>query len=105
MQIGTKKKVFVAISMMALTAALYSYMEYTRGGKDLMDARADHITIAKDFIREFEENEKAANEKFINKIIVKDVIKDDDKFYPIILEDSNSTSSVRCNENIKLETC
>ena len=66
-----------------------------------MDARADHITIAK----EFGENEKAANEKFINKIIVKDVIKDDDKFYPIILEDSTTTSSVRCNENIKLETC
>src|SRR4030095_1334796 len=102
MQIGTKKKVFIAIGMMALAAGLYGYMEYTRGSKDLLYTKADHITIAKDLIKEFEENEKAANEKFINKIIavngsVKDVIKDGDKFYTVMLGDAAGTSSVRCS--------
>lgn len=77
-------------------------MEYIRGSKDLTYARADHITIAKDFINEFERNVKAASKKFINKIIgvkgsVKDVRKDDDKFYTIMLGDSANTSSVRCS--------
>jgi len=102
MQIGTKKKVFVAISMMALAAGLYGYMEYTRGNKDLQYTKADYITITKDLIKEFEENEKAANEKFINKIIavngsVKDVIKDGNKFYTVMLGDAGGTSSVRCS--------
>ena len=102
MQIGTKKKVFIAIGIMALVAGLYGYMEYTRGSKDLQYTKADHLTIAKDLIKEFEENEKAANEKFINKIIavngsVKDVIKDGDKSYTVMLGDTAGTSSVRCS--------
>ena len=102
MQIGTKKKIFIAISMMALTAALYGYMEYTRDNKDLIYAKADHVTWVNEFINEFEEDEKAANEKFIDKIIavngaVKDVVKDDDEFYTIVLGDGSSRSSVRCS--------
>jgi hypothetical protein len=102
MQKSTKKKVFVAISMMTLVAGLYGYMEYTRGSKDLLYTKADYITIAKDLTKEFEENEKVANEKFINKIIavngsVKDVIEDGDKFYTVMLGDGASKSSVRCS--------
>jgi tRNA_anti-like len=110
MQKGTKKKVFVAISMMTLVAGLYGYMEYTRGSKDLLYTKADYITIAKDLTKEFEENEKAANEKFINKIIavngsVKDVIKDGDKFYTVMLgDDAAGTTSVRCSMDANHQT-
>ena len=102
MQISTKKKFFAAISMLVLVAGSYGYMEYTRGSKDLLYTKADYISIAKDLIKEFEQNEKAANEKFINKVIavngtVKDVIEDGDKFYTVMLGDGASTSSVRCS--------
>ena len=102
MQIGTKKKFFAAISMLVLVAGSYGYMEYTRCSKDLQYTKADHKFIAKDLITEFEGNEKAANEKFINKVIavngsVKDVIEDGDNFYTVMLGDATSTSSVRCS--------
>ncbi len=102
MQTITRKKVFVAISLMALTAGLYGYMEYTRDNKDLIYAKADHVTRVHEFVNEFEEDEKEANEKFIDKIIavngsVKDVVKDDDEFYTIVLGDGSGTSSVRCS--------
>ena len=88
--------------MLVLVAGSYGYMEYTSGSKDLQYTKADHIFIAKDLITEFEGNEKAANEKFINKVIavngsVKDVIEDGDNFYTVMLGDATSTSSVSCS--------
>ena len=102
MQIITKKKVLVAVVMIALTAGLYGYIEYTRTNTDLMYAKADHVTGVKELVKEFEENEQAANTKFLDKIIavngsVKDVIKDDRGFYTLMVGNEGSTSSVRCS--------
>ena len=102
MQIITKKKVLVAVVMIALTAGLYGYIEYTRTNTDLVYAKADHVIGVKELVKEFEENEQAANTKFLDKIIavngsVKDVIKDDRGFYTVIVGNEGYTSSVRCS--------
>jgi hypothetical protein len=102
MQIITKKKAIVAAVIIALTAGLYGYMEYTKTNMDLMYAKADHVTGAKELIKEFEENEQAANTRFLDKIIavngsIKDVMKDDRGFYTVMVGNEGYTSSVRCS--------
>jgi hypothetical protein len=102
MQIITKKKAIVATVIIVLTAGLYGYIEYTKTNSDLMYAKADHLTGAKELIKEFEENEQAANTRFLDKIIavngsIKDVIKDDRGFYTVMVGNEGYTSSVRCS--------
>jgi hypothetical protein len=102
MQIITKKKAIVAAVIIALTAGLYGYIEYTKTNMDLMYEKADHVTGAKELIKEFEENEQAANTRFLDKIIavngsIKDVMKDDKGFYTVMVGNEGYTSSVRCS--------
>ncbi len=97
-----RTKLFITIGIIALTGVIYGYQEYTRKNKDYLYADADFTISAKDFIREFEENENAANEKFLDKIIavndtIKDIIKDDEGFYTLMIGEKNKTSSVRCS--------
>ena len=88
--------------MIALTAGLYGYMEYTKTNMDLMYAKADHVTRVKEFIKEFEENEQTANTEFLDKIIavsgaIKDIIKEDEGFYTVVMGNEACKSSVRCS--------
>jgi tRNA_anti-like len=102
MQIITKKKAIVAAVIIALTAGLYGYIEYTKTNMDLTYAKADHVSGAREIIKEFEENEQAANTRFLDKIIavngsIKDVMKDDRGFYTVMVGNEGYTSSVRCS--------
>ena len=99
---GTKKKIFIGFAIIAMTAGLYGYQEYTRKNENLSYVKANFQIQANALIKEFEENEKKANEKFLDKIIavsgtIRDVIKDDKGYYSIVLGGDKKMSSVRCS--------
>lgn len=100
----TRKKVLIGIAIIVLTAVIYGYQEYTRTNEDLNYVKANFKIQAVDLIKEFEESEKNANEKFLDKIIavsgtIRDMIKDDKGYYSVVLGAENSMSSVRCSMN------
>ena len=83
---------------------VYGYREYTRKNRNLSYVKANFKIQANALIKEFEENEKRANEKFLDKIIavsgaIRDVIKDDKGFYSIVLGGDENMSTVRCSMN------
>lgn len=94
----------IGIGIIVLTAVVYGYQEYTRTNEDLNYVKANFKIQAVDLIKEFEESEKNANEKFLDKIIavsgtIRDMIKDDKGYYSVVLGAENSMSSVRCSMN------
>lgn len=94
----------IGIAIIVLTAVIYGYQEYTRTNEDLNYVKANFKIQAVDLIKEFEESEKNANEKFLDKIIavsgtIRDMIKDDKGYYSVVLGAENSMSSVRCSMN------
>lgn len=104
----TRKKVLIGIAIIVLTAVIYGYQEYTRTNEDLNYVKANFKIQAVDLIKEFEESEKNANEKFLDKIIavsgtIRDMIKDDKGYYSVVLGAENSMSSVRCSMNAVLD--
>lgn len=104
----TRKKVLIGLGIIVLTAVVYGYQEYTRTNEDLNYVKANFKIQAADLIKEFEENEKDANEKFLDKIIavsgtIRDMIKDDKGYYSVVLGAENSMSSVRCTMKAVLD--
>lgn len=98
----TRKKVIIGLGIIMLTAGLYGYLEYNRSNTDLFHIKADFTTSVSTLIQEFESDEKAANEKFLDKIIsvqgvIKEVIRDSIGNYTIVLKNGNNSSSVRCS--------
>lgn len=94
--------VLLLILVVIAAVALYIYKEYNRTHKDTANIQPDYSLSAKDLIKEFEENEKASNTKYWDKVIqvegfVKEVSRDDRGFYSIVLGDTASMSSVRCS--------
>lgn len=101
---GIKKKIFIGLATIAITMGLFGYREYFRKNKNLSYVKANFKIQAHALIKEFEENEKKANEKFLDKIIavsgaIRDVIKDDKGYYSIVLGDDENMSTVRCSMN------
>jgi hypothetical protein len=101
---GVKKKIFIGLAIIAITAGLYGYQEYFRKNENLNYVKASFKIQANALIKEFEENEKRANEKFLDRIIavsgtIRDVIKDDKGYYSIVLGADKNMSTVRCSMN------
>lgn len=97
-----KKIIFSILALAVIGSGWYGYGEYNRKVKDLKNVRAQLHIGANDLIREFEKNEKAANELYLDKIIevkgiVKTVEKSDRGHYAVILGAENNMSSVRCS--------
>lgn len=105
----------VVLTLTIAAAAFYFYKEYNRKNKDTAGLKPAYTIAASLLIKEFETDEFSAGKKYSGKIIstggiVKDVIKDDQGFYSVILGDTSSMSSVRCsldsthnNEAIELQ--
>jgi len=98
---GLRKKILTGLAAIAITMGLYGYQEYFRKNKNLSYVKPNFKIQANALIKEFEENEKKANEKFLDKIIavsgsIRDVIKDDKGYYSIVLGGDENISTVRC---------
>ena len=97
-----KKNFFISIGIIALIVGIYGFEEYTRKNDDLKHVKADYEYSVNEFINEFKSNEKAATEKFHDKIIavngaIKEITKDDEGHYTIMIGEENDRSSVRCS--------
>lgn len=98
----TKKIILFAIFIAILSGAWYGYKEYSRKVKDLSKVKAQLQISAEDLITSFENNETAANEMYLDKVIavkgkIKSVEKDNSGHYAVILGKEASMSSVRCS--------
>ena len=98
-----KKRIILGFIVIAiLGGAWYGYSEYNRKVKDLSKVKAQLTMQTQELITAFEQNETAANSKYLDKIIavkgkVKALEKDDSGLYSIVLGDEGSMSSVRCS--------
>jgi hypothetical protein len=94
--------VVLPLLLILSVAAFYIYKEYNRTHKDTAKLKPDYTISATELLKEFEANEQGSNKKYWDKIIkvegmVKELAKDDKGFYSIVLGDTASMSSVRCN--------
>jgi hypothetical protein len=98
-----KKKVFISIIFVAIVGgAWFGYGEYKRKVKDLAKVTARVTMPANELIAVFENNEKAANAEYLDKVIavkgrVKALEKNDRGHFTIVLGETGSMSSVRCS--------
>ncbi len=98
-----KKIIIWVIGILLIAGAaggFYAYKEYNRKQKDTADLKADFTAPATAILDEYLKDEKAANAKYLGKVLkidglVKDLIKDDKGFYSVVLGDTASMSSVR----------
>ena len=91
---------FIAVAIIG--GAWFGYNEYNRKVKDLADVKAQVTVQTNELITAFEKDEKAANTRYLDKIIavngkVRSIEKDDHNYYSIVLGDASSMSSVRCS--------
>ena len=98
-----KKKIILGIIAAAIIGvAWFAYGAYSRRVKDLADVRAQIKMHSSELIAAFERNEKKANTELLDKIIavkgnVKEIEKNDQGHYTIVLGDAAGMSSVRCS--------
>lgn len=91
--------VFVSIMMLLVIAAIVAWMTYNKPHQSVDNA--DFSVEAAQLVEVFEQDEAAANEKYLDKVIevngvVKDVLKSDNSV-TILLGDPEAMSSVSCS--------
>ena len=99
---STKGRIIAVVLLVAAAAGVYAWKEFNRKNKDLTAVQADHSVQAVAWINEFTANDTAANAKYLGKVVsveglVKQVEKDDDGKYTLVLGDTADMSSVRCS--------
>ncbi|RXK58161.1 hypothetical protein ESA94_19315 [Lacibacter luteus] len=102
-----KKKSFIwytllIVLIIAVAGGFYAYKEFNRKAKSMSEEQAAFRLTQAELLNEFSANEKAATEKFADKVlevtgVVKLVDTDDKGFATVVLGDSGSLSSVRCS--------
>ncbi len=80
----------------------FAFSEYNRKHVDVTEESAAFTITSEDLIIAFTTDEKAANKKFLDKIIaisgkIKSIEKDETGIYTIALGKLNTMSSVRCS--------
>ena len=98
-----KKRNLILISILIVggIGAWQGMKEYNRTNKDLSKTKPDVKISVTDLIKEYEENDSIANQKYLGKIIelngnVKTIETDNGGNYTIILGEAGNLSSVRC---------
>jgi hypothetical protein len=98
---SAKKIIIVVVLVVAAGAGLYAWKEFNRKNKDLADVQAAHNVQAIALIGEFAANDSTANAKYQGQVVsvqgmVKQVDKDEEGFYTVVLGDTSDMSAVRC---------
>ena len=93
-------RIFGVTAVLAAIFGIYLYREFYRTHKDTLLLKPDFSMAAPDLVREFEKDETASNHKYWDKVLkvdgmVKNIVKDDNGFYSVVLGDTASLSSVR----------
>lgn len=95
------KLIITLIFLVVIGGGLFVYTEYNRKSKSITETTEDFKIAASDFLKEFQSDEKKANEKFIGKIVLvsgnlKTIESSENGRYTLILGDQNTSSSIRC---------
>lgn len=97
------RRTYIILAVLAVAAAIgsYAWREFNRTNENLSGVRPAATVNAAALIGEFEANDSAANARYLGKIVqvdgmVKQVDKDDEGKYTVVLGDTASMSSVRC---------
>jgi len=98
---STKKIIILVVLLAAAGAGIYAWKEYNRKNEDLSGVKALHTVQAVALINEFNSNDSLANSKYLGKVVavegmVKQVDRDDEGKYTVVLGDTAEMSSVRC---------
>ena len=96
-----KKTIIVAVLLIAAAIGIYAWREFNRKNEDLADAKPKYSVEAVSLISEFNANDSAANARYLGQIVavdgmVKQVEKDEEGKYTVVLGDTADMSSVRC---------
>lgn len=94
--------IVLPLVLIIAAVAIYIYKEYNRTHRDTAKLKPDYTIGATDLLKEFEENQKASETRYWDKVIrvegmVKEIVKDDKGFYTVVLGDTASMSSIRCS--------
>ena len=94
------KKILIALIVLALIGAAFGYYLYNKPVESLEHKKADVAISADQLLKEYESDEKAANDKYLGKIVevsgkVIDITNEEGK-KKVNLETSNPISAIIC---------
>jgi len=95
------KYILIILFLAGITAAIIGLSLYFKKHKDLASTKPDYVISAVDLQKEFEDNEKTASEKYINKIIevngtISSISSADSNNINLSLKTGSDLSSVIC---------
>lgn len=95
-----KKKLIIGIAIAVLIGGVYGYMQYNKPHLDIGKATVDYNLDAKDLLEDFQNDEAAAGEKYLDKVLlvngeVKEISVQDEKT-SIMLKTGDPLSSILC---------
>ncbi len=103
------KKILITLIVLAVIAASYGYYMYNKPVESLENKEAEVTISADQLIADYESDEKAANEKYLGKVVmvngkITDITNEEGK-KKVNLETSNPISAIICEmeENKKTE--
>lgn len=94
------KKILILLIVLAIVGAGYGYYMYNKPVESLKSKDADITVSADQLIRDYETDEKAANEKYLGKVVlvsgkITEITNEEGK-KKVSLESSNPISAVIC---------
>ncbi len=97
-----KRLIWSFIFLIVAGGSYYAYKQYSRKNKDLSGVKPDMRLEAGQLIKEYESNDSASNQKYLGKILelhgnLRQIDKDENGYYTLILGDPGTLSSVRCS--------
>jgi hypothetical protein len=102
----TRWKILIGLLLVLTVGIVYGVREFTRGNKDLADAKPDVSIAATQLLSEYAANETVANKKYLNKVIsvrgvLKSVDKDSAGMVTLSLDAGDPIAAVSCQLDTK----
>jgi hypothetical protein len=98
----TLRAILWGLPIVMAVAGFYVYNEFTRKNKDLKKVKPRYELWAAELIRNSGSDEKRFNEKYLGSIMavtgtVKELTRDAQGFYTLVLGDTATLSTIRCS--------
>src|SRR5688500_15331416 len=98
-----RRTIIIIVIVAALLLSLgYGWNEYNRESRSLTTMEAAYHSDAGQLIKEFETGDAAAEKKYLGKVVevkgkVKQIEKDTDGHYTLVIGNAESMSAIRCS--------